>query len=267
MWALFLRSLKDRRISLLIYSISGMLFLWMYVAMFPSISEQAASYNDILKTMPESLLKAFGISDFSLSSIENFVGVEHFSIVWPLIVIAFAISIASFSIAREIEQGSIEFVLSRPVSRLKIFFGRYLAGVMMITVFTIVSILSIIPLAHLHGVSYQLSHFVTIGILGLLFGLAVLSIAFMLSAFFSEKSKVSMASGGILVLMYVFNLVSALKENLANLKYASFFYYFDYADALIRNIISHQSIWVFVIVSLVCTLVGAWWFTKRDVAV
>ncbi len=37
-------------------------------------------------------------------------------------------------------------------------------------------------------------------------------------------------------------------------------------NALIRNTISQQSIWVFIVMSIVCTLAGAWWFTKRDIA-
>jgi ABC-type transport system involved in multi-copper enzyme maturation permease subunit len=89
----------------------------------------------------------------------------------------------------------------------------------------------------------------------------------MFSAFFSERSKPYMFSGGILVLMYVANIVANLKDQLKNFKYLSFFHYYDQNQALIHNTIETNSIIVFAGVAVFCTVIGAIYFSKRDIAV
>ena len=87
------------------------------------------------------------------------------------------------------------------------------------------------------------------------------------SAYFSEKSKVYGVAGGIFVVMYVLNIISALKDNLADFKYFSFFHYFDAASTLTKGILRAESIWVFTGIAVASTLVAVWRFKKRDVAV
>lgn len=269
MIAIFLNTIKNRRIFIAIYSFAAVAFMWMYVAFFPYIQEKSADFDKLLEAYPESFLEAFGIQAGSLwfDKLENFLAVEQFSFVWPIMVIAMLVALGGFSIAGEIEKGTIETLLSQPISRLKIFFGKYLAGVVSLIIFTIISIFAVIPLAKSYHIDYQLSHYFTTALLGFMFGLAIFSIAALFSSLFSEKGKAYFISAGILVVMYVINILSTLKESVADLKYFSFFYYFDVNKALIDNQIEHLAYWVFLGVSLMCTALAAWWFSKRDISV
>lgn len=264
---IFLRYLKDKWLSLLVYTVASVAMMWMYVGMFPSIAKQSESYAQLAEAFPEAMMKAFGIENFIMDKIENFLAIEHFSMIWPLMLILLSFTFASNAIAREIEKGTIEHLLCRPVSRLKIFFGKYAAGMTAMLVFVILSIFAIVPLGSLHGVNYQFPHFATTAFLGFLFGWAIFSLAMMCSSFFSDKGKVAMTVGGLLIIMYVLNIISGLKENLKNLEYLSFFHYFATGDALIKNIVNSESILVFIITALICTIIGAWRFSKRDIAV
>ncbi len=67
--------------------------------------------------------------------------------------------------------------------------------------------------------------------------------------------------------MYVLNVISTFKESLKDLRYLSFFHYYDYTAAMLDNKLDSQAIWVFLGVSLVATVLGALWFMRRDVAV
>lgn len=266
MFTIFWRTIQNRKISLIVYCLAGILLLWMYVAMFPSIQQQAEIFTEIMEGYPEGFLKAFGIDEsFNFSTIENFLSIEQFSLVWPIILIFIIVSLAGSGISGEIERGTAEILLSRPVSRLKIFFGRYLAGLFTLLVFTIFSVFAISPLSELHNIDYIFENYITFSILGFLFGWAVFSLAMMFSALFSEKGKTYMLTAGILVVMYVLNLVAALKENLQDLKFLSFFHYFNYQGALIHNTIELETIWVFAAVIIFCTLIGAICFSKRDI--
>jgi ABC-type transport system involved in multi-copper enzyme maturation permease subunit len=150
---------------------------------------------------------------------------------------------------------------------LKLFLAKYLSGMGILTVFTVVSVFSIIPLAALHGVEYKIESFAAVALIVFLFGWSVFSVAMMFSSLFSEKGKVYMACGGTLLAMYVLNVVALMKDNLDALKYLSFFHYYAYSDALIRQSLYGTGCLVFVGVSVACTAIGLSWFLKRDIAV
>ncbi len=67
--------------------------------------------------------------------------------------------------------------------------------------------------------------------------------------------------------MYVINIITNVKESLENLKYLSFFNYYDYSAAINYNTIDETAICVFLGVSVLATILGAIWFIRRDVAV
>ena len=267
MLTIFWRTIRDRKISLIVYMAAAMLFMWMYVAMFPSIAEQAEAFTAVFENFPPAVFEIFGIEDLNMSTLENFLSVEHFSLVLPIMAIFLLISVAGRSIAGEIELGTVELLIGRPVSRLKLFLAKYLSGMGILTVFTIVAVFSIIPLAALHGLEYKIESFAAGALIVFLFGWSVFSVAMMFSSIFSEKGKVYMACGGILLAMYVLNVVALMKDNFDALKYLSFFHYYAYSDALIRQSLYGTGCLVFVGVSVACTGIGLSWFLKRDIAV
>lgn len=267
MLTIFRRIIKDRRVSLIVYCLAVIGLLWMYIALFPSIHKQATSFNELLKNYPPALMKAFGLQEMSFSTLENYLAIEKFSIVWPMMAIFLVVSFAGATIAGEIEKGTAEIMLAKPVSRLRVFFGKYLAGFFSIVIFTICSTFAVVPLAKIYHVDYVFINYMTLALIIFLFSLAIFSLAMLFSAIFSEKSKVYMTAGGLLILMYVLHVVSSLKDSLKNLKYLSFFYYYDAQQALTKNIINHTGVLVFIIVIVVCTALAAIWFKKRDIAV
>jgi ABC-2 type transport system permease protein len=262
------RTLKDRKLSLFIYSLSMVGITEIYMALFPTFSSRQDEMSKLLDLYPEQMFKALGMdkSNFTLTKIESFLATEQYSLTWPIIVIIMAISFAGTQLAGEIEKGTIETLLSQPISRLKLYFSKYFAGVIYLTTFTLVSVYAVVPLAAIHNVSYNLANIHKMAALGLLFGIAIYSIAMLASSIFSEKGKSNFAVGGALILMYVANIVSAFKDNLKNLKYVSFFHYYDYSAALVKGTVEAKSVWVFLGVIVVATILGAIWFSRRDIA-
>lgn len=267
MFTIFWRTIKDRKISLIVYVLAAVMFMWMYVAMFPSMQEQSEAIATAFDSFPEAFFKAFGIEDLNISTVENFLAMEHFSLVWPIMAIFLIVAIAGRGLAGQVEQGTVEILLSRPVSRLQIFIAKYLVGIFSLLVFTVVSVFGIVPLAAIHNIDYVIGNFASVAVISFLFGWAVLSVAMLFSAIFSERSRVYMVTGSILLIMYALNIAAVLLENLDNLKFASFFHYYNYNDALIRNTLDTTCILVFIGVAVVCTIAGALWFRKRDITV
>lgn len=260
------RTIKDRIFVISIYIVVASLLLIMYTAMFPSFSTQQEQWNQVVKTIPENMMKAFNLQDYSLSSYHSFIASEEYSITWPVLLIILAISFAGGALAGEVEKGTIEILLAQPISRIKLFLSRYLSGLIAITTYVAVTVFLAIPLAEIFNIKYSASHFVFLALIAWLFGWAVFSLAMMLSAIFSDRGKVYFISAGILVLMYVVNIVAVLKESFSDLKYFSFFYYYNPANALNRGQIDHWSYLVFGGTIIVCFVLGLLFFNKRDIA-
>lgn len=266
MWPLFTKTLKTNRIGFLIYNAICIGFVWFYAAFFPSIFKESEKLKEAFKAYPQDLMKAFGIEIESfISSFEGFMAGEYFSMLWPIILIVLIIAYAASAIAGEIEAGTIELLLAQPISRLRIFFSKYLSGLFIITIFITISNASVILFAQLYNVSFHWENFLTISVLGLLFAFAVFGICFMLSAISSSKGRPAALTGGLLIIMYALNIFSTFQESLKNLKYASFFHYYDQNAALLNNHIDTLSIVVFLAVGLICTIIGAVAFVKRDI--
>lgn len=260
-----LRSLKDKKISFAIYSVASILLVWMFVGMFPTILQEAEQFQQLIANYPQSFFDAFGIEEFGFDTIEKFLALEMFSIMWPIMAIFLLSSRAGHAIAGEIEKGTIEILLSKPISRIRIFAEKYLAGILTLLLFTIVAVYAVVPLAELYNIDYAIQHYAPLALISFAFGWAIFSLAMMFSAMFSERSKVYMATGGVLLVMYAANIAASLLERIENFKYISFFHYFDYDKALIHNELNITSMIVFIVCAIVFTVVGLIWFHKRDI--
>lgn len=267
MLAVIIQGLKRKKIATMAYCLASMFFMWMYIVMYPTIAEQSAEFEKAFSSYPDEFFQIFNIEELKFDSVEKFLSVEHYSIVWPMMVLFFTISLAGFLIAMEVEKGTLSLILARPISRFKIFISRYLAGFISLIIFSIFSVLIAIPLCALHNVRYDLRGHITTLILCLLFGGAIFSLAMMFSAFFSEKSKVYMVMGGGLMIMYVFNVAANLHESWEKLKYFSFFHYFDYNASLIDHTISRAALMVFIITIVISFISGLIIFNRRDIAI
>ena len=259
--------LKDKLKFTLILATAVALFQEMYIALFPEIQKQAGELNKLLEAYPESFMKAFGIDSASsmFSTLENYLSTEMFSFFWPILMIVAAVSFAGYAIAGDIDKGTIEMVLSQPISRVKLFISRYIAGAIGLTFFSAISAFSPIVWAELHGIDYDIKKFAILSVGCVLFSLAVYGFAMLISSLVSDKGKVGMITGGTIALMYVLNILSSLEEKLINLKYASFFHYYRGETLLGKGEFVEWSVLALGGFAAVTFLLALWRFSKRDI--
>jgi len=265
MIAIIKRALKDRRFIILVYGLGAMVFLWIYIVTYISFSK-SMNFAELTKVMPEAMMKAFNIDLNTFNTLDGFLSTDPFAFLWPILMLFMVISSAGGSIAGEIEKGTMELLLSLPVSRLKIYFAKYFSNLIGLVVFIILSVLTAIPIAKLHGQSVSSPHILLMALLGLIFGLAILGLGMFFSSLFNEKGKVYFATSGILIVMYVLNILASLKDSINDLKYASFFYYYNPAKALQYGEIDKYAFLVFIGVAVVFTVAGAIIFNKKDIS-
>lgn len=269
MWGIFTNFLKDRKNMILGFCLGALAFIEMYVALFPTLKNQAEEINKLLEAYPKGFLEAFGFdgTQSMFTQLETYMSTEYFSFFWLIMIAIMAVSFANALCAGEIEKGTIELTLAQPISRSKTLLARFFAGSMSITIFTFISAYGIMLSAIIHNISYNAPNYLTVSIIGSLCGIAIFSMAVFFSTLFSEKGRVAITVTSILLLMYAGNIIASLEDNLDKIKLASFFHYFDAPAVFGKNEIIEWSVLVFsltIVVFLVAALVR---FQKRDIAV
>lgn len=257
----------DRKYFLLAYNLFALVFMWMFVGFYPSIRDEADRFNELFEAYPQGMFEALGIENVVFTSMESFLALEYYSIIWPLLAVIMFIAFAGKSLAGEVEKGTAELILSKPVSRMKLFLARYGAGAAILIIFTFISVMSIVPLAAPYDIDLVIEAHWKVGFLSLLFGWSILSLSMMFSAMFSERSRAYMSVGGLFLVMYMITIASRMVEKAENLQYASLIYYFDYNQALMELVINWTSVAVYIAVAVISFVVGLLWFIRRDIAV
>lgn len=264
---MIIKELRDRRKSLLAYIVGSVLLLWLHVSIFPTIKDSSEAFKQALSTLPKEFLTAFDIEDFSFDTLEKHLSTRHFGFLWPLLAITLALSRAGNYIAGEIERGTLGLSLSRPISRLKLFFAKYAAGILTLVLFVLVSVLGVMPLAELYNIEYDTERWLKLTLMCLLFSASIFSVALAVSAYVNEKAKVYFPLTAVLILMYAIKIVSNIKPSLDWLQYFSVFHYFNVQDILAYDRLPGSSYLVFGGIIVISTWLAARKFNKRDIAV
>lgn len=261
------KELYQRRWAILGFSLAAFLFLVMYISIYPSFQHETAKFNELLKSYPKALLQAFNIEQIQLSTVAGYISVEHFSFIWPLMAILFGLSMAGQSFAGEIEKGTLALMLSLPLGRARIFFSKYLSGLIALAIFLLASTLTIVPLAALVHLTINVANVWRVILLSTVFIWAIYALGLVVSCAVSEKSRVYFALGGLLLVMYVANIMSGLVKSLSGLKYISFFHYYSPDKALVHGQLFASSFYVFVATICAATALAFYVFRRRDISV
>lgn len=265
--SLLRKEFRERRVSLVLYSVACILLVWLYVALWPSLQAQAQTLSKVFESMPKGILKGFGIEGTGLESVDSLLAGKQFGFVWPILLIIIALSSSARAIAGEIENNTIGTLLSQPLSRTKIYWNKYVSALAGLLVFTVVTSLSTIVITKLYSIDSSAWAYVQLAALASLFGASILSLGFLVSASSNERSRVYSAVGGILLLMYVLNIISGIQDRFHSLQYISVFHYFDVNQPLNHHNLSLASCALFAIVAIISAVAGYVVFTKRDISI
>ena len=249
--------LSDRRRSVIAWGLPLGLMSAFIVAIFPSVED---ALSKVTQDYPTSLKEAFGIGE--LSNVEQYLQAEMLSLIVPLALGYLAVRAISSGLSGAAETGRLDVLLSAPVSR-----SRLVAAGLIATALELAAVLALTGL--LTGVGSILSGaglslgpavagFANVWPLALVFaGLGVVATGWSL-----RTSVVTGSVAGVLVSMYVIDLIGRLDPDLSGIRYVSVFKY--YGNAIEDGI----DLFAFVGVTAAAVLlaaIGAWLFERRDV--
>jgi ABC-2 type transport system permease protein len=204
--SLGLHSLRDQRRPLLVWAPGLLAVIAMYAAIFPSIRGNVA-YRRLLDSLPASIRSLVAATAGDITTGAGYLNVELLSLMGPLLVLAYAINAGARGIAGEAEAGTLDLLLTTPLSRRRLLLDKALGLGGGLTVLMLVASAGVLVAGALTRMSLKstgvLAAVVHLGLLGLVYGVLALTVG-------AATGRVSRARGVALVLAVVGYLVNGL---------------------------------------------------------
>ena len=258
----FLKTLRDRRRSLIGWAIGLTGFAAYAAFLYPAIRESAADLTELTENLPEAV-QALSGGEIDLATGAGYLQSQFFAFLVPLLLMVFAIGFGARTIAGEEQNGSLELVLATPKPRRQIvaeklgalvFSVLFLAGVLWGALTAGNSIGGLgVPTSRLGGAA------LSAGLLALTFGTLALAVGCALGRR-AVASAVAVVAG---VVTYLLQAFSTFVEVLEPSRYASPWFYYDSGDVL-RSGLEPGNVLVLAGLILVFSTVAILSFDRRD---
>jgi len=222
---ILIQELKMEWKSLVVWCLSLIGVLLMFMLLYPSIANQIADFQRVFNSFPIEFKRALGLTNFELGGVLSFYA---FALTYILLAGAVqAMNLGVSVLSAEVRAKTGDFLFVKPVSRIRVVSMKMLAVLIQILITNAVFFLaSWLILNQLSPTSFNTELFVLLT--GTLFFIQIFfaSFGFFISVFLKRIKTVLPISMGVVFLFYIlFLLNQTLKD--VKLSYISPFGYFD----------------------------------------
>lgn len=240
-------------------------FIFLNVIFYPTFKDQAAALQKSFESLPDAALQLFGGSADFFSPV-GFLNSQIFFLMLPMLLSILSIGMGTSLLGREEQDGTIETLLARPISRARLLLAKAKAGAVVLAVVASASLLVTVVLARIVG----LTEVSALQITETTFACFMLSLSFGAIAFLlTTIGRARAASLGITAFIALGGyLISSLANTVSWLKTPSLFFPFHYyrSEAILRGTFQWFDILIFVAIIAVCGTLSWLSFRRRDIA-
>lgn len=260
---MFLHELKAYRKSTIIWSISLVALVALFLSMFPSFSKDAEEFKQLLEGFPVELRKAIGLSVDNIATMLGF-----FSYAFLYIKLAGAIqamNLGTSILSKETREKTADFLLTKPVTRTQIVTSKLLAALVSLLATNIVFSAAVIIIALMvAGNDFSSNALLLVSITLLFIQMMFLALGILVSVVFPLIKSVITVSLGTVFGFFMLGMISSTAED-KGLRYLTPFNYFD--SALIVKNMAYETSFIIVAVIFFITAVAAayYMYVKKDV--
>lgn len=258
------RELKINKNSLIIWtSISLMLLLFAYIIYNNMMnSKNLEALNEMLKVMPEELLKMFNMDIVGIDTVFGWFKTEGYIFI-ALFTCLYSAILGSHILFKEESDKTIEFLHSKPITRNNIVTAKILAGLINIGImFFIITIFNVTALSFYDNTDTKL--FLILTIAPILSALPFFFITLFISTFFKKTSKTNGIGIGLVLINYFILMIANISEQTKFIKYFSIFSLSDSREIILNNNLSPISIIISILISIIAAFGIYYRYNKKD---
>ncbi|ANB60984.1 ABC transporter permease subunit [Anoxybacteroides amylolyticum] len=264
---IFMREWKRNIKSLLVWStvLGGLVLLTLSV--FPQFAEQQKEMTKLLESLPKSMVKAFGMDQLNIGNFMGYYGIRVYMMT-TLLGSIYATILGANIVAKEESEKTIEFLLSKPLTRSRIITEKWLVVVVNILALNAAAVLSSLFGFHIaKGHEVSIKTFVLLTIATILLHVTFGAVAFLLSTMMRKTRNTLSISLGLVLVAYFLHIMSGISEDLEFLKYFTPFKYVDAAPII--NNEQLEPLYVFIMAAVILFSVAMSYvvYKKKDIVV
>jgi len=232
------------------------------LSIYPTFKDSFSELEAMLDAFPPAILEVFGLGEggLDMSTPYGWYGMEGYLFV-VLIGGSYAGILGSTILSQEEDDQTIEFLLSKPISRNQILFGKALVVITNLIILNIILFVTLLIAFSLIGdLIFLTTLLLVIGpfLLQLIFA----SISFAISIFVTKSRKVMSVSLGLVIGLFFLDIIATLTDELNFLKYIT---PYEYVNAV--SIVNNQTIdLIYLIISIAIIITSGfvtWFFYNR----
>ncbi|MFH5797960.1 ABC transporter permease [Haladaptatus sp. CMAA 1911] len=248
----------------LLLSGSLVAFVVLTIALFPSIQQSGVNLDAYIQNLPEEARRAFIGDVESITTIDGYLASQFYQIAWLLgLGIYYAYAGAS-SVAKEMENGTLDLVLAHPVTRTRLVVGKYLALVPSMLAVNAFTFLAVYASVGFIGEFIDLGNLFVLHAYSMVYFLACASLGMVASVRFDTARRARTVGVGAIFGMFLVDTVT-FGTDYDWIGDFAFTRYFDVGKILTDGTLSSHDFAVLVVAAVALLVVAAELFERRDV--
>lgn len=253
--------LRQGKTVFIIWSASIAFLMMTCIFLFPEMKGEMNAVGDMFASMG-SFTAAFGMNRLNFGTLIGFYAIECGNVL-GLGGAFFASLIAATMLSKEEKDKTAEFLLTHPISRIRVISEKLAAVIIQITAMNvIIFILSLLSIMMIQEeilwkeiLLLHLSYFLLqIELAGICFGISA----------FLRRGTTGIALG-LAAIMYFLNLIANLTENAKFLKYITPFGYCEGADIIMDGKLDAVRIGIGILLTILCIVTAYIRYNKKDI--
>ena len=260
----YLKGLKKRWLSGIMYPIFIALFVPLIAYMWPMLQDQISTFTELLDTpVYQAILGQLGMIGFG--SFEGAIYMYIFSTL-EMLMIFVAVFIPVRLISSEVDESTLDVMLSYPIPRWRFLLEKFSVYLTYNLLYPALMLLAAVLSAVGLGESINLTTFTysVIGVWLLFFALG--SISLLCSALFLKSKKALTASGVIILGQYILVRVGGMVSEAEPLKYFSLFNYLNAGTIVSSGTMPLTELLIVIGVGIIALIGALYIFQKRELA-
>ena len=202
------KAIYDQKRSLIYWNLGTVLLVFLVMTMYPAVQEAGEGFNDLMDALPEEMKALFygGSSDVGISTPAGWLNIEVYGLMLPFILIIYGIINAVNSIAGEESNGTLELLVTTPISRVQIAIEKFLAILLGMIVISSLYTLTVILFKNSFEMnSLQSSVIISAGFEVFILAIGYMAISYAIGAITGNKGLTLGLSFLITIVSYLWN--------------------------------------------------------------
>jgi ABC-2 type transport system permease protein len=252
------------------------LFFWLAVVgvvyggfisgFFPVLRQNLAALEEYLAIMPEAMLIAFGMEGGSLAQPGGFFATYIGTWLWPILAAIAGILAGTRPTAADLDRGFLELPLATPISRVRYLATAIVGQLVLMFVLAATLVGAVLVAGWVVGAGFDAARFALVIPLAAAFGWAIAGVATLMGVLTLSRGIAAGVTVGLLLFMYLADIVGRIEPDLEWLSWMTAFRYFDTRTVIETGVFPFGDFAIFVVVAVAAWTLAVVAFQRRDLA-